>query len=335
MAEVRITVFQRMLEKQLFPSNAFYKKSKNAGQPNAASIEIPQSTGNSEPVLGGVNSGYYDEANNEAAATALTPVIRVNDVKSYSNTIIRPPAPYVFEKLQDVELSYNKAAQVAQEQADNMNTGIANYIATVWAPTVQANIIATTGLPNPKVSTTEQQRTSSVAAGGYAGLVKRFEYQDLMAVELAIAKQNIQGGNWYCLPTPEQWDDLKRIDEIVAFDKTGIQTMLKDGIVGQWGKVKFLDPRQNDRWNANILYDITATPTPLAYGGALNVNCVSALLFWNDKMVERNEGGIKFFSRKNDPIFMGDIAQWGTRAGGTSRRLLEEGVIAVYEDQTV
>jgi len=335
MAEVRITIFQRMLEKQLFPDNAFYKKSINAGQPNAASIEIPQSTGNSEPVLGGVNADYYNDANNEDNATALTPVVRINTKKTYSNTIIRPPAPYVFETLQDAELSYNKAAQIAEEQADNMNTGIANYIATQWAPTLAANIIATTGLPNPKGTVvTEQQRTSAVVAGGYVGLVKRFEYADLIPVQLAIKKQNITRGQWYALITPEQWDDIRRIENVVDFEKTGMVTMLKSGVIGQWGQIKFLDPRQNDRWGANILYDLTGAAVPLAYGGALNVNCLSAMLFFNDKYVERNEGAIKFFSRKNDPIYMGDIAQWGVRAGGTFRRLDSKGVIAVYEAQT-
>ena len=335
MADVRITVFQKMLEKQLFPDNAFYKKSKNAGQPNAKSIEIPQSTGNSEPVLGGVTSGYYDEANNETAATALAPVIRVNDVKTYSNTIIRPPVPYVFETLQEVELSYNKASQIAEEQADNMNTAIANYLAIAWAPAVLANgnIIATTGLNNA-ATPVEQQRTSSVQTGGYTGLVKRFAYADLMAASLAIQRQNISRGTWYCLITPEQWDDIKRIENIVDFEKTGMETMLKKGNIGQWGAITFLDPRQNDRWNANVLYDTTSDAVPLAYGGALNVNCLSALLFFNDKYVERNEGGTRFFSRKNDPIYMGDIAQWGARVGGTSRRLDEKGVLAVYEAKT-
>jgi hypothetical protein len=334
--EVKITIFQRMLEKKLFPDNDFTRYSRNGGQPNADTIEIPQSDGGNEPVLGGVNSGYDDVANNLANATALTAVVRVNTKKSYSNTIVRLPEPFVYETLQDVVLSYNKANEIATEEAENMNTAVANYIAIQWQPTLAANIFPTTGLPNPKSSTTEQKRSSSVVTGGYTGLVKKFEYSDLKNLSKQIKKQNVKGGQWYALLTPELWDDLTAIDEIVNFEKTGNETMLKQGVVGRWLGINFLEPRQNDRWGANILYDITtpAAPVKVAYGGTLNTECVSAMLVWNDRYVEKNEGGLMFFSRLRDPIYMGDIVNWGVRVGGASRRLDEKGTIAFYEAKT-
>lgn len=334
MAEVTITIFQTMLEKKLFPNNDFTRYSKNGGQPNVDVAVIPQSTGGNEPIIGGVNSGYYDHANNLANATELTPVIRVNNRKQYSNVIVRLPEPYVYETLQDVVLSYSKASEISSEEADNMNTAVANYLAIQWTPTLATNIFPTTGLDR---SGTEQKRDSAVATGGYSGLVKRFAYADLKNANLQIAKTNVTGGQWVALPTPELWEDLLSIPEIVDYEMTGNETMLKKGMVGSWGKIKFLDPRQNDRWNANVLYDITvpATPVVVAYGGALNANCVSALLIWNDKQVEKNEGALNFFSRRKDPIFMGDIVNWGVRTGGSSRRLDEKGVLAFYEAPTI
>ena len=340
MAEVRLTVFQRMIEKVLYATNnEFYLRSRDAGASNAQSIKIPQSSGLEEPVLGGVNSGYFTTSNHLNSATALSPVIIVNDELEYSNTIIRPPHPFVLETLQEAELSYNKAQQLAEEQGMNMKVAIANYFLTVWAQTLAAYIFPTTGLPNPKKSTTLQSRSTSGTTGaksGYSGLVKRFEYTDLMALESAIKRQNLEGGQWFALPTVEIWEDLKRITDIVDYDKTGNETMLKQGIVGSWGSIRFLDPRQNDRWNANVAYDITtpSAPVPIAYGGAFNSNTVSALICWNDRYVERNLGPIKFFSRKDDPIYMGDIYQWGVRAGGSPRRLDGKGIICVYEDPT-
>ena len=53
MAEVTLTQFQRMIEKVTFPDNSFIKLSKNANQPDVETIEIPQSSGQDEPVLGG------------------------------------------------------------------------------------------------------------------------------------------------------------------------------------------------------------------------------------------------------------------------------------------
>jgi len=335
MAEVRLVVFQTLLEKSLFPDNGFYKKSINAGQPNAKSVEIPQSLGSQAPIIGGVNADYYNVANNMSNATALDPVVRINDKKEYQNVILRPPHPFVFETLQDAELTYNKAQEIASEEGDNLNTAIANYVATVWQPTLAERIASTTGLDR---SGTEQKRTASTGLkGGYAGLVKKFQYADLMTLEKSIKKQNITGGEWNALVTVELWDDMRQIPEIVDYEKTGNETMLKKGIVGKWGSINFLDARQNDVWEANILYDISdpANPVAIPYGGTPNANCVSAMLVWNSKKVERNEGAIKFFSRKNDPIYMGDIANWGVRIGGASRRLDEKGVFAVYESPTV
>jgi hypothetical protein len=108
--------------------------------------------------------------------------------------------------------------------------------------------------------------------------------------------------------------------------------MLEKGIVGKWGLINYLMPRQNDRWNANVLYDLTGVnPVGVAYAGALNANCVSSMLVWNSNYVERNEGAVKFFSRKDDPIYMGDLFNWGVRFGASKRRLDGKGVIAVYE----
>lgn len=329
MADMRLTVFQRLIEKNLWPDNAFYKYSKNAGEPNAEKIVIPQSSTLEEPVLGGVTSGYYTTANNMTAASSLTPVINVNDKLEYSNSIIRLPHPIVIETLQEDEVGYNKAANLAADQAENIMTAVANLCATLWSPTTAAYIVPTTGKDaNGAVKT----RTSSIGAkSGYAGDVNRFQYEDLLNLEKVIMRQNIGGGQWYALPTVEQWDDMRRIQNVIDFEKSGNVGMLEKGIIGKWGLINYLNPRQNDRWNANVLYDLTSSAVPVAYGGALNANCVSAMLVWNSNYVERNEGAVKFFSRKDDPIYMGDLFNWGVRFGASPRRLDGKGVIAVYE----
>jgi hypothetical protein len=334
MAEVRLSVYKSMAEKKLFPSNAFYKNSKNGGQPNAQTIEIPQLLDSEEPVLGGVKANYYTSANNNTAATALAPVIRVNDKLSYSNTIIRLPHPIVLEQLQEAELSYSKAEDMATQEAASINTAIANYIATQWAQDMAAYVVGTTG--KKRTGDTLARPSSIGTKGGYNGNVFRFQYEDLLALESIIKKQNIEMGQWFALPTVEQWEDMRRIEDIIDYEKSGNANMLEKGVVGRWGQINWLNPRQNDRWNANVLYDITApaTPVPVAYGGTLNANCVSALLVWNDQCVERNEGGIQFYSRKDDPIYMGDIYNWGVRVGAAKRRLDGRGVISVIETPT-
>jgi len=329
MAEVRVTWFQRQLEKRLFPDNSFLKYSKNGGQPNVATVEIPQATTSNRPVLGGVNSGYTTTANNLANASALTPIIRVNDKLSYNNTIIRLPKPIIIETLQEAELSYNKAAQIAEEEALNLNTAIADYALANWAQDNANYIIPTTGLSKAGIVET---RNGSVT-GGLSGSVKRFSFEDMLALQTAIQKQNISDGQWVALSTVEQWADIKRFLD-VDFEQTANESMLRSGVLGKFGRILFLDPRQNDLYNANVVYDLTAptAPVPVAFDGTVNVNCVSALLCWNANYVERNEGSLVFYSRTKDPLYMGDIMNWGVRFGASKRRLDGKGVIAMYEN---
>ena len=237
------------------------------------------------------------------------------------------------ETLQEAQLSYNKAAALASSQAENINTAVHNYALTQWAQDTSAYVLPTTGKTKDGVTTVRSAEGTTGAKSGYDGNVYRFGYEDMLTLMETAKKQNIQGGQWYVLPTVEMWSDILRIEELVSYEKTGNETMLKSGVIGRWGDFMFLNPRQNDRWNANVLYDITTptAPSVVAYGGALNANCVSGLIAWNSKYVERNPGTVKFFSRKDDPVYMGDIVNWGVRFGASKRRSDGRGVIGFYE----
>jgi hypothetical protein len=331
MADVQLQIFQSMIEKNIFPDNAFYKNSKNAGNSNANTITIPQSSGLEEPVLGAVTAGYNTTANNMTTATALTPVINVNDQLSYPNVILRLPHPIVMETLQETDKPYNKAAIMAADQAQNINTAVANYAATQFMQDAAQYIIGTTG--KDKAGNVSSRASAVTSKGGIATNVNRFGYEDLLLLEMMIKKQSIENGSWYALITPEIWDDMRRIENLIDYEKTGQSGMLEKGIVGKWGLINWLMPRQNSRWEANALYDITNinAPVPVAYGGTLNTNCTSAIIAWNDQFVERNEGGVEFFSTKKDPFYMGDVYNWGVRFGAAKRRADGRGVVGVYE----
>jgi len=329
--EVRLSVFRSEIIKKLRPDNGFarYSRSASAADANAEKVIIPQAQAGQKPTLGGVNSGYYTKTNNLAAASTLSGVIRVNDRLEYSMNILKFPNSVVFETMQESPITYDKLSAVIEEQAAEMDKAIAEYYLAAWAQDNTNFIIGTTGIDSAAATKTR----TSVVTGGYAGTVKRFQYEDLLALESAIMRQNYTNGSWYALPTVEQWEDMRRIANIIDFEKTGNTGMLEKGIVGKWGRINYLDPRQNDDTNANVLYDLTApaAPVPVAYGGTVNANCVSAMLVWNDDAVEKAFGGVKMFERKRDPEYLGDIYNWACRLGASKRRLDGRGVIAVYE----
>lgn len=339
MAEVRIKIFSRDLQKNLFPDNAFFKRSKKDPSSNALSIDIPQAQGQARAKIGNVQIDYDTAGDNLTAADKLTAIKRINTLLNYPNQNFFVVPVIIDKNNQDGELSYDKLQQIREEMAEELNTQIANWAAVKWGPTVAGNILKTTG------ATTR----TSLIVGGYNGLVKRITFQDLLNVRKEAMKQQKMGGRWYVLPTPEQWEDIMLIPEFRDFEKTGNQTLLKAGVIGTWLNMTWLEPRQNDDLEANIIYDTTVptAPTKVDYIGAVDgdgrtietltatANSVSAVLFWNDRMVRRSEGRNNAFFRANDPEFQADIISANVRFGASFGRSDNKGVIALVETRTV
>ncbi len=339
MAEVRIKIFSRDLQKNLFPDNAFFKRSKLDAASSATSIDIPQSQTQAASKIVDVQIAYDTAGNNLADADKLTVIKRINTLLNYVNQNFFVVPVVIDKNNQDGELSYEKQQQIREEFAEELNTQMANWAAVKWGPTVAGNILKTTGTAT---------RTSLIV-GGYNGLVKRIIKQDLLNIKKAAMKQQKMGGKWYVLPTPEQWEDIMLIPDFVDFEKTGRETLLKTGVIGSWLGFIWLEPRQNDALEANIIYDTTtpSAPTKVDYAGVVDgdgrtiqtltptANSVSALLCWNERMVRRSEGRVNTYFRPNDPEFQGDLLSANVRFGASFGRSDNKGVIALVETRTV
>lgn len=340
MAEVRIKIFSRDLQKNLFPDNAFYKRSKVDPASSATSIDIPQAQAQARAKIGNVQIDYDNPANNLTDASKMTAIKRVNTLLNYVNQNFYVPPIVIDENNQDGELSYSKQQEIREEMSDELNTQVANWAAVNWAPTQAGNIISTTGTDT---------RTSLVT-GGYNGLVKRISYQDLLNLKVKAMKQQKMGGKWFILPTPEQWEDIMLIPEFRDFEKTGRETLLKEGVIGTWLGFTWLDPRQNDDLEANVIYDTTtpATPTKVDYAASVEggtgrtiytltptANSCSALLAWNDRMVRRSEGNVNVYYRKDDPLYQADVLSANVRFGASFSRADNKGVLVLVETRTV
>ena len=335
MAEVRIKVFKRDLQKNLFPDNAFYKKSKVDGASSAESIEIPQAESPVKAVIGNVQVNYDDVANNLTAANKLEAVKRINSKKTYENQNIFVPPVIIDKNNEDGELSYEKRAEIQEEFALELNTQVANYAAERWAPTNINRITGTTGT----------ETRLGLVTGGLPGPVKRATYKDLLRVKKFFQKMNLpKGGKIYALPTSEFWEDIMLMEEFRSFEKTGLVTLLKDGTIGKWLGITWMEPRNNEDLGANIIYDYAdpANPVKVSYesvivGGrnvlqiAPTATTVSGVLFWHERMVRRSEGRVNGYFRKDDPFYQADILSSNVRFGATSSRADEKGVVALIE----
>ena len=173
MAEVRVKIFSKELQKNLFPDNAFFKRSKKDPASNAQSIDIPQAQSQTRAKIGNVQIGYDTAGNNLADADKLTAIKRINTLLNYQNQNFFVVPVVIDTNNQDGELSYSKQVEIREEFSEELNTQIANWAAVKWGPTVAGNIL----------KTSDTATRTSLVIGGYNGLVKRISKQDLLNVE--------------------------------------------------------------------------------------------------------------------------------------------------------
>ena len=334
MPEVRVKIFSRDLQKNLFPDNAFYKRSKKDAPSSAESIDIPQAQQQAAAVIGNVQIDYDNAGNNLAAADKLDPIKRINTLKTYANQNFFVPPVVIDKNNQDGELSYSKQQEIREEMSLELNTQVANYAAVKWSPATVARMVKTTGTAT---------RTCEVV-GGHAGQVKRAVLADILNVKGLFQKMNLPAGKLYALPTPAFWNDIMNIPEFRDFEKTGMDTLLKQGTIGRWLGIDWYEPRWNEGLGANIVYDdaVPATPvkidyTPAVVGGRTvqvlvpNATSVGGVLFWHEKMVRRSEGNVNVYYDPNNPEYQADIISSNVRFGASSGRSDEKGVVALIE----
>ena len=320
MAEVRTIKFSSEFQKNLFPDNSFYLQSRKdtAPSPDVTSIEIPQATTPVPSTFGAIQAGQA----NLDVANKLDPRVRLNDKKSYDVNVFGTEST----ALQGIDLktfSYEKRSELLQEHADVVNTQVANYAAIEFAQdTANTDLI---------VKTTSTETRDSIVTGGATAPVKRIAKNDVFNVKRIFHRMNIPNveSGLYGLITPEQWQDLLLIPEFVDYDKTGMESKLKQGLVGKLLGFEFY-VRQNEDLNANVVYNET-TLAKIAYQGAVAATDTSAAIFWHRSLVRHTQGAVKLFLQSNNPIYKADVMSTDVRFGATKSRTDGRGVVSLVE----
>lgn len=330
MASILKQYIHSIVHRALIPQNSAINLSVNVGQPDSELIIRNRRLPLNRSVLGDLQVNTFGATNHLAAGATEDVKLVADEQSNYATNVIRLDSALLQSAFQEQTSTYDRRRQLSLDIADRLNTDIFSYVFSKWAPTLVSRMLLTTGKDKAGTVAT---RNSGVAVGGYAGLVNRIGFQDLENMIAMIKKQNIMGGTWYALPSVEQWSDIRLIEQVTDYSKTGLVDQLGRKILGSYGGVTFLDARHDTNWGSNLIYDLTApaTPVPLAYEGVLNVNCVGAMLVWNDQEVERNQGALKTFERMDDPIYMGDITNAGYRIGASISRYDQAGVLIVIE----
>jgi len=312
MTQISIKKFSSELQKQLFPDNEFYKKSRTETGIGASveSVDIPVS-GN----VGAAKSG-------EPETLPLQIKAREDSVKNY---IVEPiyTDPYIVTNEESIVLNYNKLTDLASSLAMSVNTRAADIAAVNWGATLATNIAQTTGTG----------RATNVT--GTTGNRKAITKNDMLNVRRVFNRMQLPNrgrGSIYGLLTPDMVDDLMKISEFVDADKTGELSKLLAGEIGFIAGINLM-MRTSDNGSTGVMYSEAATPVKRTIDEALAATDNAAAIFWHTSMVRHAEGHAKSIINRNVAGYNGaTIIENIVRFGATFDRPDQKGIFTLVED---
>lgn len=309
MAEIRPIKFSSELQKELFPDNAFYKKSisETGIGIDVETVQIPQAA-----AAGSVGVGV-------PGTLPLTITERTDDIKSYSVQQLYMNEPQLITDENEIVTNYNKRMDIISAMAMAINSKAADIAATEWGANLAANLVRTTD--------TAVRPTDVVGATGNR---KRISYTDLVNINGAMNKMNAPVGKWYGLLTAGMIDDLFLLDKLNEADKAQI-AIIRTGKIGTIFGISFMMRVNNQLGHAGVLYDNTATPVKKALGAAVAATDNAAGLIWHERLVRHAEGNAKSYIDRDKPEYLGTIVNSKVRFGAAFNRTDEVGIISLVE----
>lgn len=302
--------FSRELQKQLFPDNSFYKKSRSEGGIGADVEEVHI------PIAGLVPSAK----SGDPAVLPLAAVEREDEVKVYPVEQVYVP-PVLVRRENEIVTNYGKLQDVVGQFAQVINTRVADIATVNWGTAGGGtNIVRTTGTTS---------RVTDLVNG--TGNRKRIIYDDLVNVQSLFNKMNLPGGGGrFALWTPSMLEDLFLIDKLTDADKVQIANV-RNGQMGViFGFTSIM--RWNESKGSNgLVYSVDAA-AKRTIDEANQATDNAAGLFWSSSMVRHAWGNAKtVINREVTGYLGGTIIESMVRFGATQSRKDGKGVVSLVE----
>lgn len=286
----------------LFKDNAFMERSFNEGDYvlNGAVVHVPQA--------GSVRRVVKNRTQLPAPVTRRSDVDITYVLDEYTTD------PIAIINAEQVELSYDKIANVLGEDMNILRQVIADDILWKWAKDLAASsIIRTTG--------------SAVGpVGGQTGNRKMFLKEDLKQARYLMNKQNISKAGRVAVLPSEFYDQLQSDTTLLARDaQFGGEVDIKNGVVMRLYGFELFE-------RSDVLtYDNSGTPViKLPEAVSASTDNLAALAYHPD-VVARAMGTVDAYQDLQNPLYYGDIYSFLTRMGGRARRKNGEGIISIVQ----
>lgn len=314
MAQISPIKYSKELQKQLFPENDFYKKSRTEGGigANVENVEIPVSGDVGEALSG------------DPTVLPLQIQGREDTLKSYPVTQLYTK-PYLVRNEESIVLNYNKLQDVTLSLAMSVNTRAARIACINWGASLATNIVRTTGTARTSEVTGVTSSPKAVAKVDILNVLEKFQRMNL---------PNLGVGSIYGLITPAMARDLLSISEFVDADKTGEQRSRL--LSGQFAFIAGMNLmiRSDSDGSTGVLYDNSTTPVKKAIDTAVAVTDNAAAIFWHPMMVRHAEGNAKTFIDRDKPEYLGGtLISSVVRFGATFDRPDEKGIVTLVQAQ--
>jgi hypothetical protein len=305
--EIRPIKFSQELQRELFPDNAFYKKSisETGVGIDVETVQIPQAA-----AAGDVGVGV-------PGTLPLTITERTDDIKSYAVQQLYMLEPQLVTDENEIVTNYNKRQDMQRAMGMAINSKAADIAATEWGSNL--NIVRTTD--------TAVRATTIVGATGNR---KRIKYDDLVNINTVMNEMNAPVGKWYGLLTAGMVSDIFLLDKLTDADKTQL-ALIRTGEIGIIFGISFMMRVNSQLGHAGVFYDNTATPLKKALGAAVVSTDNAAGIIWHERLVRHAEGHNKTYIDRDKPEYLGTVINSKVRFGATYNRKDEVGIIALVE----
>jgi hypothetical protein len=309
-AAITKEIWTNDIEGNLFKNNEFILDSKDESEYvlSGKVVHIPQAGG--KPTVT-VNKAF-------GAAT----VVQRTDTDVTYNLDVYSTEPIGIENAEEVELSYDKRANIMMEHQESLNETIADYILYKWAPT--SNIIRTTGIMNNNADSSPVAVVSHTT--GATGNRLKFGLYDLKAIMTNMDKANVPQNDRFGVLDVDMYNQL--VDDLVLsqYRDSSLVFDPNEGVI----RGKLMGFKIYKR-SSTVRYSNAGTPVKIAYGVAGAATDNAAGLFWQKNAVARAKGPTMAFEDAGNPIYQADIYSFAQRMGARIRRTNEEGIVAIVQ----
>lgn len=266
-------------------------------------IHLPQS--------GAAPTVVVDRSSFPATSTQRTDTESSYQIKSFTTD------PSHVTDTEDLEVSYPKRGSILIDHQEVLRTSVTEYAFNVWGASLATNIVRTSGAArNPYASAQTGQRL-------------RLTKTEFIEAQRLLSRMDVPVAGRLMLVDADLAADLLSDTEMAKMLQNSPLNIVEGAIGRLYGFDIFIR-------SSVLKYNNVGTPAKKAFGAAAAATDNLAAIAWHPRFVRgaignATNGGVKIFTKDNDPNYYGSVLSAELRAGFKQRRDDGKGIVSLVE----